>query len=73
MRAPARTHRDLIVWKEGMSLLLEVYRVAGRLPSEERYALGARLRRARRFNPDECRGRVRTPIPRGFRSLSHHR
>jgi four helix bundle protein len=46
MRKPARTHRDLIAWKEGTKLLVEVYRVAARLPATERYALGSQLRRA---------------------------
>ena len=46
MRAPARTHRDLIVWKEGMTLLVEVYRLAAKLPAAERYGIGSQLRRA---------------------------
>jgi four helix bundle protein len=46
MRGPARTHRDLIVWKEGMNLLVEVYRIADRLPTRERYGLASQLRRA---------------------------
>jgi four helix bundle protein len=45
-RVVTRTHRDLIVWKEGMRLLAEVYRLTADLPVTERYGLSSQLRRA---------------------------
>ena len=44
-KAP-KTHRDLVVWREGMQLLVETYRVAAQLPDIERYGLASQLRRA---------------------------
>src|SRR5687767_1463203 len=63
MRPPARTHRDLIAWKEGMTLLVEVYRLAARLPASERYGLGSQLRRAAVSIP--------TNVAEGFARRSH--
>jgi four helix bundle protein len=45
-RPAKRTHRDLIVWRASMDLLVEVYRVARKLPDTERFALAEQLRRA---------------------------
>lgn len=44
-RAP-KTHRDLVVWRESMQLLVETYRVAAQLPDIERYGLASQLRRS---------------------------
>lgn len=63
MRAAARTHRDLIVWKEGMKLLVEVYRLAAGLPATERYGIGSQLRRAAVSIP--------TNVAEGFARRSH--
>src|SRR5687767_11713026 len=63
MRTPARTHRELIVWKEGMALLVEVYRLARRLPATERYGFAAQLRRAAVSVP--------TNVAEGFARRSH--
>jgi four helix bundle protein len=63
MRAPARTHRDLIVWKEAMNLLVEVYRLSAQLPPAERYGLGSQLRRAAVSVP--------TNVAEGFARRSH--
>jgi four helix bundle protein len=41
-----RDYRKLRVWKESHQLALDVYRATGTLPKEERYGLGAQLRRA---------------------------
>jgi four helix bundle protein len=41
-----KTHRDLVVWREGMQLLVETYRVAAQLPDIERYGLASQLRRS---------------------------
>ena len=45
-RVATRTHRDLIVWRESMRLLTEVYRLAPDLPTFELYGLSSQLRRA---------------------------
>ena len=63
MRTAARSHRDLIVWKEGMTLLVEVYRLAARLPAAERYGIGSQLRRAAVSIP--------TNVAEGFARRSH--
>ncbi len=41
-----RSHKELTVWKEAMSLTAEVYRLARALPSHELYALSDQMRRA---------------------------
>ena len=40
------SYRDLEVWNVGMDLVLEVYALIRELPSSERYALSAQLRRS---------------------------
>ncbi|MGZ8458328.1 MAG: four helix bundle protein [Gemmatirosa sp.] len=41
-----RNFRDLIVWQRAMALTRACYAIARQLPPEERFALGAQLRRA---------------------------
>jgi len=41
-----RDFRDLIVWQRSQELLREVYRVARKLPREERFEMGSQMRRA---------------------------
>jgi four helix bundle protein len=43
---PLSHHRDLAVWRQGVALALEAYRVSRRFPREETYALTSQLRRA---------------------------
>ena len=43
---PARSHRDLPVWQQAMSLVEAVYRLTATFPVDERYGLTAQLRRA---------------------------
>lgn len=45
-RKPARTFEDLVVWQKAHAFVLEVYRVSGGFPSNERYGLTSQLRRA---------------------------
>src|SRR5688572_33370154 len=59
-RTATRSHRDLIVWRESMRLLTEVYRLAPDLPPFELYGLSSQLRRAALSIPTniaECFGR----------------
>ena len=38
--------RDLKVWQKAMDLMVEAFRLAGRLPREARFELGSQIRRA---------------------------
>lgn len=38
--------KKLIVWQKSIDLVVQVYETAGKLPSEEKYALAQQLRRA---------------------------
>jgi four helix bundle protein len=40
------SYRDLLVWQKGIDLVEEVYRIIGTFPADERYALGAQIRRS---------------------------
>jgi len=72
MATPGRVIRgfqDLEVWRKGMDLVIEVYRVTKSFPSDERYGLTAQLRRAAVSIPSniaEGRGRF------GLRSFLYH-
>ena len=41
-----KTHKDLDVWKRGMSLVEQIYMVTKKFPKEEIYGLTSQLRRA---------------------------
>ena len=41
-----RSYRDLIVWRKGMDLVVETYRLGRALPNEERYVLKDQMLRA---------------------------
>ena len=43
---PIRSFRDLDAWNVAMALAVNCYRVAKRLPAEERFELSAQIRRA---------------------------
>jgi four helix bundle protein len=43
---PARTFRDLIVWRKAHELVLSVYRYTRKFPKEEIYGLTSQFRRA---------------------------
>lgn len=40
-----RSHRDLIVWQKACDLVVVVYRITARFPTEERYGLTSQMRR----------------------------
>ena len=46
MSDPIKSYRDLIVWQKSMDLCEAVYRLAVKLPKDERFALSDQLRRA---------------------------
>jgi four helix bundle protein len=41
-----RNFRELTVWEKAHELVVEVYRVSGGFPSEERFGISAQLRKA---------------------------
>jgi four helix bundle protein len=41
-----KSYRDLEVWQKAMDLVEEVYRIAERFPSQEKYGLTGQLQRA---------------------------
>jgi four helix bundle protein len=45
-RKKTESFRDLVVWQKAMALVKEVYTLAKKLPTIERYALSDQLRRA---------------------------
>lgn len=44
--ATSKTFRDLIVWQKAHAFALEIYRVTGDFPHDERYGVTSQLRRA---------------------------
>jgi len=40
------SHKNMIVWKKGLELIEEVYRITDKFPSEEKFGLISQLRRA---------------------------
>jgi four helix bundle protein len=40
------THKDLDIWKMGLDLVEQIYRITERFPKDEHYALSSQLRRA---------------------------
>ena len=45
-RAPARSFRDLVVWRKAHEFVLGVYRFTGEFPKRETYGLTSQFRRA---------------------------
>ena len=45
-RAPARTFRDLVVWRKAHEFVLAVYRYTAGFPKQETYGLSIQMRRA---------------------------
>lgn len=41
-----KTHKDLDIWKEGIELVTEVYKLTTDFPKEELYGLTSQIRRA---------------------------
>ena len=44
MAPMAKGFCELNIWKKGYALLMEIYRITGRFPKEERYGLSAQMR-----------------------------
>ena len=41
-----QTHKDLDVWKQGIDLVVDIYKLTAAFPKEELYGLSAQMRRA---------------------------
>ena len=46
MHEKIKTYRDLLIWKEGINLVKEVYALTGRFPDHEKYSLVTQMRRS---------------------------
>jgi four helix bundle protein len=40
------SHKDLLIWKKGITLVIKVYNLTKEFPSEELYALSNQIKRA---------------------------
>src|SRR5262245_11736303 len=46
VRAPAKSHRELIVWQKALLLTQCAYRIAAILPRSEQFGMASQIRRA---------------------------
>ncbi|MBU1728321.1 four helix bundle protein, partial [Patescibacteria group bacterium] len=46
VESKVRTFRDLKVWQKAHELVLEIYKITKRFPSEERFGLISQIRRS---------------------------
>ncbi len=68
------SYRDLIAWKKGMALVLEIYQVTRTFPREELYGLTNQLRRAAVSVPSNiAEGQARFSSREFHHFLSHAR
>ncbi len=51
-----RTHENLEVWKRGVDLVVEIYRLTEKFPTDERFGLTSQLRRAAVSIPSNIAG-----------------
>ena len=41
-----KTHKDLDIWKKGVDLVTDIYKITGKFPKEEIYGLTSQMRRS---------------------------
>ena len=46
MREKIKTYRDLDIWKKGVEIVKEIYKITDRLPKHEIYCLSNQMRKA---------------------------
>lgn len=46
IQGPIRSHKDLVVWQKGITLVESVYRLTRSFPAEEKFGLSSQMRRA---------------------------
>ncbi|NOY42895.1 MAG: four helix bundle protein [Planctomycetes bacterium] len=65
------SYRDLVVWQEGMSIVVEVYKATGAYPKHELYGLVSQMRRCSVSVPSNiAEGHARTSTLDYLRHLS---
>ena len=64
---------ELKVWQRSHSLVLEVYRLTSKFPSDERFGLTSQLRRAVVSVPDQHRRKLEKADESRLREVSEHR
>ncbi len=41
-----KTHKDLDIWKKGVDLVTDIYKITGKFPKKEIYGLSSQMRRS---------------------------
>ena len=70
--AQPRDYRDLVVWKKGMSLAKQIYRITQKFPEVEKFGLTSQMRRAAVSIPSNvAEGQARNTTGEFVQFLSH--
>lgn len=64
-----KSFRELDIWKKGIELVKEVYRLTARFPGHELYGLSAQMRRGAVSVPSNVAEGFRRKHPREFRQF----
>src|SRR5438094_802451 len=67
-----QSFRDLLVWQKAMTLVIDIYRITGEFPREERYGLTAQIRRAAVSVPSNIAEGQARPTRGEFRQFLGH-
>lgn len=67
-----RSYQELVVWQKGVLLAKEVYGIARKLPTSERFGLAAKLRRSAVSIPSNIAEGQSRRNPREFRQFLFH-
>ncbi len=70
-KVPAKNYRDLIVWKDGIKLAKIIYKLTGKFPRVEIYALSDQIRRAAVSVPSNIAEGQARKLPGEFRHFLH--
>lgn len=70
MSDKVRTHKDLEIWKKGIDLVTDIYKVTKKYPKEEQYALCSQMRRAAvSYTSNIAEGAARSSVSEYIRYL----
>lgn len=70
-KTPAKNYRELIVWQDGIKLAKTVYKLTGKFPKHEVYALADQIRRAVVSVPSNIAEGQARKAPGDFRRFLH--
>ena len=70
-KTPAKNYRELIVWQDGIKLAKTVYKLTGKFPKHEVYALADQIRRAVVSVPSNIAEGQARKSPGAFRRFLH--